>query len=174
MTEIPFNKDLSAEMVLSLLDYDEITGIFRWKVQRAHKTPVGSIAGSVMGGGYISIMISGKSYLAHRLAWLVVHGTWPPVYMDHIDGDAANNAIKNLRLVTKQQNCQNSLGSRKGYHINDRKKYRAAIMVSGKVKLLGDFLTAGEARSAYLAATIKYFGEYSVTNRPSFDEVETA
>jgi hypothetical protein len=90
----------------SILDYNEITGIFTWKMQVSNKIKVGNTAG-ILDRGYIRIGIGGKIYYAHRLAWLYVYGEWPELLIDHIDGNKSNNAIDNLREATKSQNMQN-------------------------------------------------------------------
>ena len=54
--------------------------------------------------GHIRICIMRVKYLAHRLAWLYVTGSWPSQDIDHIDGDPTNNRFANLREVTHQEN----------------------------------------------------------------------
>ncbi|MDA6380520.1 HNH endonuclease signature motif containing protein [Escherichia coli] len=53
------------------------------------------------------IMINGKAYPAHRLAWLIVYGTMPDGFIDHINRVRTDNRISNLRLVTHSENMQN-------------------------------------------------------------------
>lgn len=96
---------LTAERVRELLNYNSETGVFTWRATRnTHR--IGSVAGTQNGCGYRQITICGKIYLAHRLAWLHVHGVWPNT-VDHIDRDRGNNRISNLRDVTPRINQQN-------------------------------------------------------------------
>jgi hypothetical protein len=149
--------DLTAERLRAVLDYDPETGVFTWK-QRRKNCRVGAIAGSATVRGYIEIKIDGKHHLAHRLAWLHVHGTWPTNVIDHIDGNGSNNAISNLRDVTQSQNAEN----RKRAHANNkcgllgvgrsRSKWRARILLYGEELHLGTFDTPEEAHAVYLAA----------------------
>ena len=44
---------------------------------------------------------------AHRVAWLLGTGAWPEHYIDHINGDPADNRLVNLRDVTHQVNMRN-------------------------------------------------------------------
>lgn len=44
---------------------------------------------------------------ASRVAWFLVHGVWPDGEIDHIDGDATNNRMENLRCVTHVVNNRN-------------------------------------------------------------------
>jgi hypothetical protein len=67
---------LTQERLKEVLNYDPETGIFTRAVKR-HKYPAGEKAGTVEFNGYIVIRISGKTYKAHRLAWLYVYGEWP-------------------------------------------------------------------------------------------------
>jgi len=162
--------DLSAETVRARFDYDPVSGLFILKVRTKGmpQAKVGCVIGAKNGKGYISIKVDGKSYLAHRLAWLYVHGHWPLGFLDHKDGNPSNNALENLREVSRSQNCQNAERPMGYNFIKNRphpKKYQATIWVNNKSKHLGFFLTANEARDAYLAATQKYFGEFSVLNR---------
>ncbi|EPO6320533.1 HNH endonuclease, partial [Escherichia coli] len=70
----------------------------------------------------------------------------------HIDGDPLNNAISNLREVTKEQNQANMIPRKKtksgykGVHPRvDNKGFWATIRCNGKSHYLGQFNTAEEA-----------------------------
>lgn len=91
--------------VKKLLRYDEKTGLFTWIGTRSGVLGKDSVAGTVDKKGYIRITVLGKEVMAHRLAWLYVHGTWPENQIDHIDENKSNNAITNLRVVTNGENC---------------------------------------------------------------------
>ena len=97
---------LDEHRLREILDYDKETGIFVWKVMLAHRRKPGTVAGNLT-HDYIEIGINNRSYRAHHLAWLYVTGQWPKSYIDHIDGNRANNAFANLREVSGQKNSQN-------------------------------------------------------------------
>jgi len=48
--------------------------------------------------GAITLFIDGELHLAHKMAWLYVHGEFPKKHITHIDGDKTNNSIQNLVL----------------------------------------------------------------------------
>ena len=100
------------EELKSLLNYDDKTGIFTW---RKSSGPVksGSVAGYVNEKGYILIGIKGKSYRAHRLAWLYVTGEHPVNVIDHINGVRDDNRLSNLRSCTQKENINNPLARKK-------------------------------------------------------------
>jgi hypothetical protein len=60
--------------------------------------------GRVRPDGYVDFKVYGKRHLAHRLAWLYVHGSWPSKFIDHIDRDKQNNSIANLRDISRSEN----------------------------------------------------------------------
>ena len=94
-------------LIKELLNYNIITGVFTWKIKKSNKK-AGSIAGRVTNKGYVYITINGKGYAAHRLAWMLVTTKDPhPYEVDHKDGNTGNNAFKNLRKATIQQNSSN-------------------------------------------------------------------
>lgn len=100
--------DLTASYLRSILDYDQVTGIFTWKETR-FRTRAGDIAGHTQADGYVTIRIDDRAYYGHRLAWTHVHGYWPKSRIDHKDGNPSNNQIENLREATQAQNMANAL-----------------------------------------------------------------
>lgn len=149
---------LDAHLLREFLDYDRETGIFTWKVMLSNRRKPGDRAGNYT-HGYVEIGIGGRSYRAHRLAWLFVYGEWPTGMLDHIDGDRANNAIMNLRDVTNQTNAQNrhEVSSSKvtsqylGVTWNAANQcWMAQIGIDGKNLYVGQYATEHDAYIAYL------------------------
>jgi hypothetical protein len=163
---------ITAERLRELLDYDPETGVFTWRTSRSRNAKAGEEAGynqiAHTGRLYRVIKIDGKSMKAHRLAWLHVHGIIPSGDLDHIDGNGLNNSLSNLRQASRAQN-----GANRGLNANNTSgakgvlrsanKWRARIVVSGKLKHLGYFRSSADAAEAYAQAAKKYFGEFART-----------
>lgn len=152
-----------------LLAYDPYTGVFRWKKTTSNRAKVGARAGNIT-NGYREISIDGKSYRAHRLAWLLTYGVWPSALVDHINGDPGDNRICNLREASPKENAWNSRAHSdrraglKGttycpnrYHL----PWQSRICVNGVTKPLGWYATSEEAHRAYRDAAQRIFGKFA-------------
>ena len=141
---------ITREEVVRVLHYDECTGIFTWKISHANNVKAGRETGcvnvSVSGKAYRVIRINGRSYKAHRLAWLILTGNFPDDQIDHIDGNGLNNRSVNLRAVSRAENCKNvrkharnTSGVTGVYWDKAGSKWYASIKINGKQKRLGYF-----------------------------------
>lgn len=148
---------LTQEQLRELLHYNPETGDFTWKRSRGPKK-AGSRAGHAT--DYWRIEIDQRPYMAHRLAWFYVHGSWPERDLDHINGDPLDNRIKNLRDVDASINLQNQVRRPKhnttgfwGVSWSEaHHKFIAQITTNGKKMHLGYFTDAAEAQAVYLSA----------------------
>lgn len=144
--------EITRSILMQCLNYDPITGVFTWVKgvsTRARIVP-GSLAGGYSPKGYLLIGVGGKNYLASRLAFLYMNGSWPTLLMDHIDRNPRNNAWSNLREVTRSENNRN-----KGTHPDKTSKFRGVskrddkwlvvIRVNGKPKYMGQYKCEQEA-----------------------------
>lgn len=144
---------LNQETLKRHLSYDASTGLFTRLVAKSNSIKVGDIAGSKDKNGYITLMVEGKLYKGHRLAWLYVHGNWPMHEIDHINGKKDDNRLCNLRDVEKWVN-QHNRGANKtntsGFKGVGRKgkKWSAVIKINKKTHWLGVFETAELANAA--------------------------
>ncbi len=167
--------ELTAERLREALDYDPETGVFTWRFQpNARKELNTVLAGKVAGGmharGYWAIRIDEWTYLAHRLAWLHVHGRWPERQIDHINMTRLDNRLVNLREATNSDNSCNrpmKAGNRaglKGVSFHKRMgRWRARITKNGEHILLGHFDSPEEAAEAYAKAVSQYHGDFART-----------
>jgi len=164
---------ISAERVRERLSYDPATGVVSWRSLHKmanKKFKVGDPAGYWTGvtPKRLTILLDGKPYLAHRLAWVLHYGVWPDGFVDHKDGNPANNRIDNLRIATPAENARNAKckrSSRSGvkgveWHAQTG-KWRARIQTGGRNKHLGLFDTIEAARKARNEAAEKYHGEFA-------------
>jgi HNH endonuclease len=153
-------ENLTATRVRELLNYDQTTGIFTWRVDRTSRTKAGDVAGYLHHRGYIMLHIDGRQFLAHRVAWLYYYGSFPQGVIDHRDGRGTQNWIANLRDTTQEINTQNrreaaphsKIGRLGACRATGRGNFRAQIGVGKKKVHLGYFNTAEAAHEAYLEA----------------------
>lgn len=146
--------DLSADRLRELLQYNPDTGHFTNRSGRQ----VGFL---VPPKNYMRILVDGRQWLAHRLAWLYVHGRWPHEQIDHINGVKTDNRLVNLREVSPEVNMQNVRGPKKnnkyagllGAHWDSRHgRWVSQLSIKGKNRYLGRFDTPEQAHAAYIAA----------------------
>lgn len=153
--------------VHDLLLYDPATGRFTRRVG-VRGAAAGSIAGSLCKNGHVYIGVDRRKYLASRLAWLYVTGSWPSNEIDHENRDPSDNRWSNLRCATRPQNeankaaYSNNKSGFKGVSWNrQRQKWRAQICINGKNKLIGQFDRADDAHAAYAYIATQARGEFA-------------
>jgi hypothetical protein len=137
---------LTQERLKQLFEYNKHSGEFINVGNSSRK--VGNNA-----SGYLKIKVDGKTYFAHRLAFLYIDGVLPDSNYDviHVDHDRFNNSFENLELVERKRTKQESKLTREdllnnftykdghlfkdgkifGSSINKRLKYKAC-KINGK------------------------------------------
>ncbi len=146
------NSLMTRELALSLWYYDPDTGIMYNKPSR-HNAKAGSVAGSKNDNrGYIRIGYEGKRYYLHRLAFLMMTGSWPADEIDHIDRNNENNKWDNIRSVTHIENNHNKYTNNHFRGVSwdkHAKKWRGfASKINKKQKSLGYFTKYDDAVKA--------------------------
>ena len=164
---------LTADQLRTVLDYDPSTGIFTWRHRPDIRPCINSLRGGKPAGtprmnGYIGICIDGRHRLAHRLAWLYIHGRWPTAEIDHINEERADNRITNLREATHGQNNTRSKprkGNRSGVLgvFSCGNRWQAQIMHKGAKYHLGVYATIEEAKAARDTAAEMLHGAFART-----------
>ena len=143
----------SQERLLTLFNYDPITGILTNKISRG-----GAKAGKACGSyskkekRLITSVDGGKFYVA-RLVWMLHYGEDPKeLVIDHINRDACDNRIVNLRAVTVTVNNYNKEAcDNPKLCVFHNGAYQAQVSIKGKVTYVGRFPTQSEATAASLA-----------------------
>lgn len=94
------------------------------------------------------------------------------IQVDHIDRNGLNNQRSNLRLDTQAQNCHNmgiprhNVSGFKGVCWDaSRLKWMAFLKLNRRFKNLGRFQDVVDAAKKYDECSVKFFGEYAVTNK---------
>lgn len=167
------DRKLSQQDLCELLKYDPDTGKLYWNERQPKwfpDTPPQGASGRCkqwntmfagkealthkMRDGHLRGHILNKSYLAHRVIWVIATGEWPE-QIDHINGDPSDNRMKNLRNVSFATNMRNlpipstnksgRVGVRWG---KTERRWIASIRCDGKQKYLGSFKRFEEACAA--------------------------
>jgi len=142
---------LTQARLKEVLHYCQETGVFTW-------LSTGKTAGNISPKGYQRIGINKRTYLAHRLAWLYVHGDFPCA-IDHINRNKLDNRMCNLRQATQAENMlnismnrRNTSGSTGVSWSKVANKWHAYISLNKRRLYLGLYEKLEDAKAAYLKA----------------------
>ncbi len=149
------------------------SNVLRHKITRG-RARAGNGAGTLTHDGRWQLALDGKKYAANRVVFAMVHGRWPELDVDHIDGNPGNNHPANLRECTRKQNLANvhkPIRNKHGYKgvwydkPNPKRNkpngaYVAALGHGADRIYLGRFKTAKEAGEAYRQAAIALHGQF--------------
>ena len=161
---------VTQELVKSLFDYKD--GRLYWKIKTGPTVKVGNISGYINNRGlrgcrYL-IKMKGGVFIGARIIFLWHHGYLPEI-VDHIDRDALNDKIENLRGAIREQNSRNrtsAKGSTSQYLgvSKDDNRWVVNISINKKQTFLGSFDDEKEAALAYDEVAFKHFGEFANLN----------
>lgn len=182
----------SREVLLEMFSYEPDAGVLKWNPRevrrREDKIFNGRFAGKEAGlvrtfrrngvryrmvNIQIAPFVKARQYQVHRVIWKIVTGEDPPEFIDHEDGDGANNKWSNLRPADNSKNlCNSKLRSDnstgvKGVHlrvIGNYRRYRAVVSVNRTYHRLGEFKTLDEAAAVVAAARIRLHGDFARHN----------
>ncbi|MEY2160420.1 MULTISPECIES: HNH endonuclease signature motif containing protein [unclassified Rhodanobacter] len=157
---------MNSELANRYFDYDRETGVLLWRIHKSnHHGKIGSVAGSISERGYWRVKVDGRSYMVHRIIWLMVNGVFPKE-IDHINGIRTDNRLCNLREASRSQNCANkrtpstNTSGFKGVS-KSQNRWCAQIKVHGRYRHLGSHASPEDAAKAYAKAAVKFFGEFA-------------
>ena len=146
-----------------LFRYDQSTGCLYWKVSPANNVKAETIAGCNDKNGYRVVRYNKINYYAHRIIWLIVYGEYPSNCIDHINRNASDNRLCNLRAVQHRENmlnkkkCVNNTSGAMGVSFDkSTNKWRARISLESSRLSIGSYLDWFDAVCARKAAEFKY------------------
>jgi len=156
------------------LKYEDFAPYFKvvgGHLVRLIDSPTSGKAGDIIGlkpfKNYITFGHNGKFYRAHRIIYLLTHGTCPDI-IDHINGNIHDNRPENLRAADFNNNTQNAKINKKnssgvkGVHqMKDGTGFQASITYNGKRKFLGLFKTLKEADEVISLARDMVHGQFA-------------
>jgi hypothetical protein len=134
------------DLLRSVFSFDPTTGCLTRK-------DTGREFGSLHASGYRRGTFNGRTINAHRLAYAIALGEWPP-QIDHANGIRHDNRLCNLRGVTKAENAKNTASPRNtsgvcGVMFNKKLgKWQAYISRDKRRVHLGVFSDIGAAAAA--------------------------
>jgi len=117
---------LAYDTLVSLLDYEPTIAMLLWKerpsdmfahhalfspevaARKWNQRYAGKPAFTAKVNGYPYGRVLRHTYLAHRVAWVLHHRSWPDGQIDHINGDRSDYRMENLRCVTDAVNKANT------------------------------------------------------------------
>lgn len=155
------SNELLASKLRDRFHYDPETGAFlrrhsngiRWSAgDRADKPGCGALR------QYRLLRVGEHKLLAHRAAWLWIHGSMPIGLIDHVNGDPSDNRIANLRDADSRINNENrrlpSVRSQSGVLgvFPHQGRYRVRLTVNRRSVHIGVFDDVEQAYAAYVEA----------------------
>ena len=159
----------------AVFQYCPETGEVRSMVQRGPFPPgrkVGGVFRPRKGTPYLRVKFAGRSFLLHRVAWLLMTGGWPCGEVDHADGNGLNNVWANLRLASRAEQCRNVKAASTNatgvvgvsFH-RATGKYTARGRSDGREVYLGLFSTITEAARVSREFRDREYGAFAPTDR---------
>lgn len=155
------------EDIREYLRYED--GKVYWTQKPCKKVRAGAEAGHFSKSkGYRTILFRGVQYRTHRVIWFLVKGEQPTSILDHINNDATDNRIENLRPASMNQNQHNAKtrkdntsGVKGVYWHKPNKRWIARVKINNKYIHIGNFTDLNEAEQAVKEARQQIHGEYA-------------
>jgi hypothetical protein len=162
-------REVTIEMLRSMIDYNPETGEMRWK-ERSGRARARAKTGESIGcprPPYRTVSIYGNKFYLHRVAFALANNRWPEPICDHINGDPSDNRACNLREATHAQSAHNTRGQKsrsgvKGVHWQSQnKKWCVRVSANGRHQYFGSFESVDKAAEAARRAREELHGEFA-------------
>lgn len=152
-------RELPHHTLLSLVEYDQLTGIFTCLYGKRQGKPMETRHGE----DYLYVFIRGYgNFIAHRLAFFYMRGYWPPETVGHYNYDRGDNRWENIGPQTHSEQQRDKTNYKKGgalgwpgtyaVHCKTAVRYVSHITQGGKIRRLGRFTTPAASYHAYRQA----------------------
>lgn len=148
--------------------FDYRDGALYWKVQMSNRAPIGTRAGTVRKDGRRATSVYGNPQLVSRIIFAMHNHGAMPRFIDHIDGDPANDNIDNLRAASRAQNGwnvpakkTNTSGAKNVSWRKDKSKWEVQLRVAGKRLHYGLFTDFDLAELVAIEARNKHHGIFA-------------
>jgi hypothetical protein len=158
------DKIISQEYLKEIFEYKD--GDLIWKINKG-TAKKGDITGAYSSSGYLNTVLHRKTYRTHRLIFLWHHG-YLPKEVDHIDCNALNNRIENLRPSTRGENCRNrkvtdknTSGVKGVSWYKQTNRWKVQLQVNGKKYNFGYYKDIDYAIFVANAMRYKYHKDFS-------------
>jgi hypothetical protein len=146
---------------------ESLKKLFDYKDGHLWRKSSGKQAGTINKEKYRRIMVHGNLKYEHQLVFIYHHGYCPDV-IDHIDNNAFNNAIENLREATVSENQFNSRTRINSFtniknvtYLQKSKKYRVTLGLNKTKKHFGYYDDPELAELVAIEARDKYHGRFA-------------
>lgn len=157
------NPSFTHEQLLEVLDYDEQTGVFRWKVKPARNVKIGAVAGSKHDSrGYSYVKILGVEVTTSRLAWFYKTGEWPKTRVQFKNRNPMDASFENLTL-SQGIHGEFDFTTREGRIAYQRARRKATPHLEKGRALRGSF---NISLNQYLEMHDRQDGKCAICNRP--------
>lgn len=168
------NIESKFKMATEILTQEFLHTVFEYKNGNlyrkisAGRSKKGDIAGSKHPNGYCKIAIKNKTYLIHRVIFLMVKG-YCPEFIDHINNNRSDNRIENLRSCSREENHKNqkipktnSSGIKNVYWDKRTNKWCVALRINkNQKKYIGLYESKDLAKISAINARNKYHGKFA-------------
>lgn len=153
------NDNLTADRVRFLFSYNPETGVLLWRNPTSLRVAIGDPVGTMASNGRRYVAVDSVKHLAHRIAWLYVHGKLPEENLAARNGNYDDLRLSNLMpqsfVDTANKNSlrnTNTSGFRGVIWDKNKGKWRAEITRDYLRVQIGRFDTKEEAHEAYVIA----------------------